>query len=207
MAANDRYIRAGLLGLLLGGVVSVMLIELNLLLIPLLVVWWVVRLSRIDRTRMASHVLVPVVAVCVVLIAMVLPVKNLDRRVGPMAYGQMPLEDLTQRLREDWGVSVMVWDWESRQRVVAFQTDRRMSRRELLHLLAERTDLELNIGYCGTSATFLFGAHPSFTSLRPADSPSCDADADADDRGEAAEGGSDGGGGGEGRRPGGDGIS
>jgi len=47
----------------------------------------------------------------------------------------------------------------------SFVAERAMSRRDVLGKLAREAACELHIGYCGTGATFLFGAHPSFTRL------------------------------------------
>lgn len=83
-----------------------------------------------------------------------------------MRYEAMPLGQLTRRLFEDWRVMVSSDSLASSERVVAFSTLAPMSRRQVLQNLARETGAELRIGYCGTGATFLFGAHPSFTRLR-----------------------------------------
>lgn len=52
--------------------------------------------------------------------------------------------------------------------VVSLARDRSMTKKEVLEKLARDTGTELRIGYCGTAANLLFGAHPSFTTLRGA---------------------------------------
>ncbi len=84
-----------------------------------------------------------------------------------MRYERMPLETLARSLHHDWRVPVRVRDAQSKSVVVSFRTAEAMTRREVLELLARESSLDLRIRYCGTGATFLFGAHPSFTTLSP----------------------------------------
>jgi hypothetical protein len=104
----------------------------------------------------------------VVIVAVLLPVKNLDRIVGPMHYGTMTMDELTRSLARDWRVFASPDYSASTNIVVAFSTSEPLTRREVLQKLARETGSEIRIGYCGTGATFLFGAHPSFTRLRMA---------------------------------------
>lgn len=108
-----------------------------------------------------------VVAAAAVTVAIWLPVKHLDRKVGPMSYERMPLESLTRSLHQDWRVPVRVRDAQSKSGVMSFRTEEAMTRREVLEKLAGESSLDLRIRYCGTGATFLFGSHPSFTTLSP----------------------------------------
>jgi hypothetical protein len=109
------------------------------------------------------------VAIAVVVTATCLPVKQLDRSVGPMNYKAMSLLQLTQLLAEDWRVFVRPDSLIATGKVTAFKTTEPMSRPQVLQKLARETGGELHIGFCGTGATFLFGAHPSFTKLRTAE--------------------------------------
>lgn len=156
------------LGLLLGGFVSVLPLPFNYPAAAAIgvlgFVAWFRRRENIVWHRRAT--MLPT-ALATVVVAAVLPVKHLDKKVGPMTYQPMPLDSLTDSLRRDWRIPVRIFDAESRDQVMAFRTDRTMTRREVLEKLAHESSLELHIGYCGTGATFLFGAHPSFTSLRP----------------------------------------
>ena len=96
-----------------------------------------------------------------------LPVKQLDGVVGPAAYRSVSLQELSDRLYEDHGVSFGVHEDGPRQRVVDFTIPYAMTRREVLHKLANNTGLCLLIGYCGTGSTLLWGNHAAFTSLSP----------------------------------------
>ena len=107
-----------------------------------------------------------------------LPLKELDTEVGPMAYYDIPLPELCDRLYADWGIVCHLPDLSSETCRLTFVTDQPMSRREVLEELSTTTHRRLQIAYCGTGATILFGAHPSFTYLeangasdRKADSP------------------------------------
>jgi hypothetical protein len=77
----------------------------------------------------------------------------------------MSLDQLTQTLQREHRVFVIA-DNSIRTNILdSFVTERAMNRREVLEKLAKEAHCELHIGYCGTGATFLFGAHPSFTTL------------------------------------------
>jgi hypothetical protein len=105
-----------------------------------------------------------VVGVFAVVLAIWLPIKPLDHQVGPMAYKKMSLHDLTDHLRNDWGMRITS-DSESMDIFLAFRTKKKMSQYQVLKKLAAETNLELNVGGCGTGANFLFGTHPMFISL------------------------------------------
>jgi hypothetical protein len=153
----------------MGGVLSILPLPFNVLLIVVLSVFSVVSLSRLrSRLNWIERSLEASVAAGVVLAAIVIPVKHLDRSVGPMHYDPMPLDQLTRALAKDWGVHISLDSLTSSERVMAFSTIEPMSRRQVLQKLARESGGELDIGYCGTGATFLFGAYPSFTRLKMA---------------------------------------
>jgi hypothetical protein len=98
-------------------------------------------------------------------LAAALPVKQLDRKVGPISYERMSIDGLCQSLSKDYRVFARAPYPQGSDRFLAFHTDREMTKREVLQKLAAETDCDLHIGYCGSGASFLFGSHPSFTSL------------------------------------------
>jgi hypothetical protein len=49
---------------------------------------------------------------------------------------------------------------------IPFSTTKPMSRLKVLQKLAQETGGELQLGFCGTGATILFGAYPCFTTLK-----------------------------------------
>jgi hypothetical protein len=155
----------GLLGLAAGALVSILFFPLNflvalVLLGPLLAGF----IARPPGGRI-RHFITCGVGLATVAVAIVLPVKQLDRRVGPFRYGRMSLDQLTQRLEREHRVFVMVDESIRTNMIDSFVAERAMSRRDVLGKLAREAACELHIGYCGTGATFLFGAHPSFTRL------------------------------------------
>jgi hypothetical protein len=112
-----------------------------------------------------------VVAVLAMLLALTtchfLPTKQLDVKVGPIAYPDMPLSELCTRLYQDYGIHCFVWDLSARTDRLTFSTPCTLSRRRVLEKLSHDTDRPLRIGYCGSEASILFGASPSFTTLGP----------------------------------------
>ena len=158
-----------LTGILIGGVLSVIPWEFALLLACVLLVLCYFRWRRGAGPDARRACVVGVLAgLTVVIVAVLLPVKNLDRIVGPMHYGTMTMDELTRSLARDWRVFASPDYSASTNIVVAFSTSEPLTRREVLQKLARETGSEIRIGYCGTGATFLFGAHPSFTRLRMA---------------------------------------
>jgi hypothetical protein len=149
-----------------GVAISVAPFELNLLLVPGLLVAWVLAAKRRPvGSALASYGLVGIAALGVISIAIYLPVKYLDRKVGPIRYERMSLEALCQALREDYRVSAHAPYPEGTNIFIEFHTDRAMARREVLQKLANDTTCDLRIGFCGNGASFLFGAYPSFARL------------------------------------------
>lgn len=109
---------------------------------------------------------VAVLAVCIVLaVCAFLPVKQLDVEVGPIAYGEMSLFELCNRLRADHGIICRPPYKSGQTHRLTFFTDRPLSRRKVLEKLSRDANMPLHIGYCGTNATILFGGYPSFTYL------------------------------------------
>jgi hypothetical protein len=155
----------GLLAFAAGALVSILFFPLNFLLAlvllgPLLAAFF----ARPPGGR-ARHLLAAGVGLATVAVAIALPVKQLDGRVGPLRYGRMSLDQLTRALQTEHRVFVTA-DNSIRTNVLnSFVTERAMSRRDVLEKLADEANCDLHIGYCGTGATFLFGAHPSFTRL------------------------------------------
>lgn len=158
----------GALGLVEGGIVSIMPFPLNFGFILLFLILWPVSIARsASRVKRIGHLLKMGVGVLTVVTAILLPVKQLDARVGPMRYDRISLYDLSRRLYADWSIHIMTYDAGVTNTFVTFATEKKMTRRQVLEKLAAETDSDLRILYCGSGATFLFGAHPSFTTLRP----------------------------------------
>jgi hypothetical protein len=130
----------------------------------------IVGIGRMRKIHWRCDAITALAACTVTVVCWFLPMKNLDIVVGPIDYPEMPLTELCNRLYADYGVYVMRPQWGVDRRL-AFSTDRPMSRREVLEKLSEDTHRPLHIGYCGTDATILFGAHPSFTYLEPPELP------------------------------------
>ena len=158
-------IRPLLVGLITGVILSILPMELVVLLVIVILILFCISWIRSKKPHKGRrHLVGAVTAVTIGVIATSLPVKNLDRKVGPMHYGPMTFEELTEALAKDWGVFAMPDDYKGV--IAGFETTEPLTRREVLEKLAQETNTELHIGYCGTGASLLFGAHPSFTTLR-----------------------------------------
>lgn len=159
-----------LLGFAGGALVSILFFPLNVLLALILLGFLVATLLARPPGVRARHLMAGGVCLATVAVAIVLPVKQLDGRVGPFRYGRMSLDELTQTLQREHRVFVIA-DGSIRTNLLdSFVIERGMSRREVLEKLAREAHCELHIGYCGTGATFLFGAHLSFTTLHARES-------------------------------------
>ena len=155
-----------LLAITLGLALSVIPFEIAILLV---VVMGIVALVRARHIHWPQTCALSCIAVLTMLICAALPVKQLDAKVGPLKYTNIPLQDICSRLHDDHGIVCSVLAETPRRELVSFATHKRMSRRDVLVELAEQTGLELRISNCGTGATILFGAYPCFTSLLPRD--------------------------------------
>jgi hypothetical protein len=155
----------GLLGCGAGVVISILFLPLNFLLALVLLVFLLMRLFGRTISGRVNYLIAGGIGLATVAVAIALPVKQLDGRVGPFRYGRMSLDELCQKLGKDHRVLVSADRWTVTNLVDSFATESGMTRREVLEKLAREANCELHIGYCGTGATFLFGAHPSFTRL------------------------------------------
>lgn len=154
-------------GFIAGAITSIVPIELAVLVVPgFLILWIFATRRRPTSCGITSYVVAGIAALATISTAALLPVKHLDQRVGPILYGRMSLDDLCQALSKDYRVFASAPYPQSLTQFLAFHTDREMTRREVLQKLAADTDFDLHIGYCGSGASFLFGSHPSFTSLK-----------------------------------------
>jgi hypothetical protein len=151
------------LGSVLSGLVgSVVPVEIGVFALPLLLLIGPLKRWSWPKRLSALAMMLGTVFVC-----WHLPVKQLDRMVGPAEYASMSLKELTERLRLDHGIHVSTFDPEAKTQVLSFSIPHRMSRRRVLEKLANDSGWTLQIGYCGTGATILFGSSPSFTTLYP----------------------------------------
>jgi len=154
-------------GILAGVVVSVIPWELACLITGLLLVMFCVKFRHYAGTNPIRVVSISVpAALAVVVVAVLLPVKHLDREVGPISYGTMTLDELTRSLATDWEVYANPDYSASTNVVIGFRTSGPMTRREVLRKLSRETGSEIRIAYCATGASFLFGASPSLTRLK-----------------------------------------
>jgi hypothetical protein len=132
--------------------------------IPVLsIVLLIVLAIRVRRFGWRRDIVTVFTACIVLVVCAFLPVKELDVEVGPIAYGNLSLSDLCDRLHADYGI-ICRPPHKSTYRL-SFSTDRPLSRRRVLAKLSTDTNLCLHIGNCGTNATILFGGYPSFTYL------------------------------------------
>src|ERR1035437_6972465 len=154
------------IGFVAGAITSIVPIELGILVVPGFLILWIFAARRRPTGHgLTSYVMAGIAALITITIAALLPVKHLDRKVGPLSYERMPLDDLCQALSRDYRVFARAPNPQGTNLFLAFHTEREMTRREVLQKLAADTDCDLHIGYCGNGASLLFGSHPSFTSL------------------------------------------
>jgi hypothetical protein len=163
MKRTAVYIGYGVLGLLEGGIVSIVPLPINFL---FLILWPFSIFCSISKEERTKHFLKIVVGIFTIIMAILLPVKHLDGCVGPMRYERMSLYALSLRLNADWAMNITSLD-SGINTFLAFKIDQKVTRQEVLEKLAKDADCDLRIGYCGTGATLLFGAHPSFVTLHP----------------------------------------
>lgn len=169
MRARSTF-KFALLGFAAGAVVSILFFPLNFLAALILLIPLLAMLFARPPGGKTRHLIASAVAAATVAVAIVLPVKQLDGRVGPFRYGRMSLDQLCQALSKDHSVYAMADRSTGTNVLDSFVTERRLSRREVLEKLSHDADCELHIGYCVNGATFLFGAHPSYTRLHARES-------------------------------------
>lgn len=149
-------------GVIGGLILSLLPFTAFLFLCVLLLIVFFIRM----RTAGWRHDAITLVAVVIVLIVCyLLPTKQLDAMVGPMAYHDVTLGELCDRLYQDHGIICHVYDEPGRTCRLSFWTSQPLSQRNILEKLSRETGRSLHIGFCGTNATILFGAYPSFTYL------------------------------------------
>ncbi|HBO42993.1 MAG TPA: hypothetical protein DD670_03475 [Planctomycetaceae bacterium] len=167
MSSSSRSIWFGgcaelVVGAIIAVVLSILPFELFLLMVSALLITAIVLAYRHVGKRGVTFIM----ALCVVLaVCALLPVKELDKKVGPIEYRNMTLFEVCEQLRIDHGIICLVLDSPAKECRISFLTDRPLSRRQVLQKLSKDTNRPLHIGYCGTGATLLFGGHPSFTYL------------------------------------------
>jgi hypothetical protein len=141
-----------------GGVLSILPIPFALLSGLILAALCLASLARSpSRQIRVERGLAAAVATLVLAIATYVPLKDLDRQVGPMHYEAMRFEQLARALSADWRVFVMPDSQATSERIVTFRTSESMSRRQVLQKLARDCGGEVRIRTCGTTATVLFG--------------------------------------------------
>jgi hypothetical protein len=151
-------------GLAVGGVYSAVGSGINIIASIFVAGVAIVIVVRKRMPTLRTSLIATVVGVVTTYIAAALPVKALDAKVPPLHFEQMRLGDLCEEL--DWHHHIWVHaEPENAMIQIAFSTERRMTKREVLEKLARDTGTELDIGYCGVGESLLFGAFPSFTRL------------------------------------------
>ena len=86
--------------------------------------------------------------------------KELDRKVGPAHYRDLPLRELCTRLSRDHGIRCDV-EHDASQARMDFDIPHPMSRRDVLRKLADESGLHLWLRGCGMDATVLWGSYDS----------------------------------------------
>jgi hypothetical protein len=154
-------------GLCVGMILSIVPLEGVVLVVPGLLFGWLWSLRRrpavCERIRYWPGI---GAAGLVVVTAVVLPVKHLDKVVAPVRFEWQSLDSLCHALYGSRRIMVSAPYPEGTNVLLAFEIDHPMTKREVLEKLAADSGCELHLGYCGSGATLLFGSHPSFTSLR-----------------------------------------
>jgi hypothetical protein len=173
MTRTTRVALSGILfGILVGALISVLPIPENIVAAAIVVTGWIaIRIRRGVQFTGQAVAVAAVVAAVTIGVATIAPVKQLDGVVPPIRYEHMSLAELCDSLARDHRVFVRPEQALRAQPVLVFRTERPMTRREVLQKLASDTGTHLDILYCGTGASLLFGAHPSFTRLRTAERP------------------------------------
>jgi len=162
ITSNQNFKR----GLAIGALVSVLPFPLHYLSIVALGIYAALTLiTKRSVLTIKSRAMELAGFAAMVGIAIFLPLKQLDQKVGPIHYDPMPLNELQLALSRDWHVITMPLGKHENEPMISFTTDTALSRRKVLEKLARETGGDLYISYCANGSTFLFGAHPSFTML------------------------------------------
>jgi len=168
MRNAHSHFRHAALGFFEGGLMSILPMPFGHGLFILFIFLWPISLALANSPRKRKgHLIKIAVGIATLVSAILLPIKQLDGKVGPMHYEDVPLTQLCQHLMRDWKIYVSAYDHNGIDQAFTFLTEQRMTRREVLERLARETEMDLQIGYCNNGASFLFGAHPCFTSLTP----------------------------------------
>jgi len=130
---------------------------------PLLLLWLATSLPI--RPRLPARALGTLVMVGTLWLCARLPVKHMDRVVGPAEYRGLTLQTLSSRLYEDHGIICDVTSADIENRIVDFTIPSPMSRRKVMHKLAHDTRLGLHIAGCGNGASLLWGTGPGIAYL------------------------------------------
>lgn len=156
--------------------------------VPLTVASLLVLFIRVRILNRRSHAVLALTVCIVLAVCYFLPVKHLDVKVGPIAYEDLTLSELCDRLYVDYGVICHVPDRSGETCRLSFVTNQVLSRKEVLEKLSAETKRPLHIGFCGTNATILFGACPSFSYLGERRPSSCPGPATLDGKGPGGPG-------------------
>jgi hypothetical protein len=80
-----------------------------------------------------------------------------DELVGPIAFKDISLRNLCQKLNEEYGVRVRTFEDSADALTLSFSTTKPMSRRAVVEVLAKQVDYTSSFAGCGTDATLLTG--------------------------------------------------
>lgn len=96
-----------------------------------------------------------------------LPVKALDRKIPPVEFNGISLEEVCSSFSGEIWIPMRYRSLseETLSRMISFRTTQWMTRRDVANKLAGEQGLVFREGYCGTGATILWGSAPSFCSL------------------------------------------
>lgn len=126
-------------------------------------------LSGRDR-RISGALIGFLVCAGAIVVSCLLPMKALDRKVGPFAYRDISVRELCWKLFSEQGIPVRLVDVSPgsvHDDPVEFVVAREVSKREVIEQLCRAHNLQFVEGYCGTGASALFGGAPSFCHTRP----------------------------------------
>jgi hypothetical protein len=151
-------------GIAVGGVYSILGEGINAIAAVLVAGVVIVMMLRTKMPIWRTSLIATGAGILTAYIAGELPLKALDAKVPPLHFEQMRLMDLCNELDRHHHVWVHA-EPENAMIQIAFSTERRMTKKEVLEKLARDSGTQLQILYCGTGSSLLFGAFPSFTRL------------------------------------------